>query len=88
MVKQGCNYIDNSIQSMGEFFEIRIENLERFDSKKNSSKTWKNKANKKREHSDQNFSKYKSSQGTESGKKCFQYQCVDALPTSTLPSRL
>ena len=34
MAEQGYNYLDGSIQHMGEFFETRIENLERFDSKK------------------------------------------------------
>ena len=31
MMEQGYNYLDDSIQSMSEFFETRIENLERFN---------------------------------------------------------
>ena len=38
-VKQGYNYLDDSIQSMAEFFEIKIENIERFDSEKDSRRT-------------------------------------------------
>ena len=34
MVEQGYNYLDGSIKNMTEFFESRIENPERFDSKK------------------------------------------------------
>ena len=29
MLEQGCNYIDDPILSIAEFFEIRIENLEK-----------------------------------------------------------
>ena len=50
MVEQGYNYLDGSIQHMTEFFETRIENLERFDSKKDSKKNQHNKSNKKRKH--------------------------------------
>ena len=29
MVEQGYNYLDGPMQSMAEFFEVRIENLEK-----------------------------------------------------------
>ena len=51
MVEQGYNYLDNSIQQMTEFFETRIENLGRFDSKKDS-KNQENKSNKKNKKGD------------------------------------
>ena len=38
VVEQGYNYLDGAIQSMAEFLETKIENLERFDNKKNSNK--------------------------------------------------
>ena len=34
MVEKGYNYLDSSTQQMTEFFATMIENLERFDSKK------------------------------------------------------
>ena len=73
MVEQGYNYLDGSIQNMAEFFETRIENLERFDSKKESNKSQNTKSNKQRKHSNQNVSEEKNSQGTENGKKFCQY---------------
>ena len=54
--EQRYNYLDGSNQNMNEFFETRIKNLERFDSKKNSNKNKKNKSNKKRKHSNNNVS--------------------------------
>ena len=68
LVEQGYSYLDGSIQSMAEFFETRIEGLERFESKKDSNKEKKNKANKKRKHSNQNVSAENIYQGTETGK--------------------
>ena len=59
MMEQGYNHVDGSIQNMEEFFEIRIENLDRFDSKKDSNKVQKNKSNKNRKHSNQNVSEKK-----------------------------
>ena len=44
-----------------------IENLESFDSKKDTNKEKKNKANKKRKYSNNKVSDGKSSQGTEIG---------------------
>ena len=38
MVKQGYNYLDGSIQSMAEFFETKIKNLQMFDNKKDFNK--------------------------------------------------
>ena len=73
MVEQGYNYLDGSIQSMAEFFETRIEILERFDCKNDSNKVLKIKSNKRRKHSNQNVSDVKSSQRTERGKKFCQY---------------
>ena len=63
-VEQGHNYLDGSIQNMTEFFETRIENLERFDSKKNSRNqdNKPNKSTKKRKHIENNVSDGKSSQ--------------------------
>ena len=72
MVEQGPSYLDGSIQNMAEFFETRIENLERFDSKKESNKSQNTKSNKKRKHSNQNVSEEKNSQGKENGKKFCQ----------------
>ena len=34
MVEKGYNYLNGSIQSMAEFFETMLENLERFDSRR------------------------------------------------------
>ena len=68
IVEQGYNYLDDSIQNMIEFFETIIENLERFDSKKDSNKGQKNKSNKKRKYSNQNLSE-KSFQESENGYK-------------------
>ena len=48
MVEQGYIYLDDTIQSMTEFFETRIENLERFDSLKDSNKVQKHKSYKKK----------------------------------------
>ena len=73
MVEQWYNYINGSIQHMTDFFETRIENLERIDSKKDSKKNQHKKFNKKRKHSNNNVSDGKTSQGTESGKKYCQY---------------
>ena len=73
MVEQGYNYLDGCIQNMTEFYETRVENLERFDSKKDSNKDKKNKANKKRKHSNNNVSDAKKFQETESGKKYCHY---------------
>ena len=73
MVEQGYSYLDGSIQNMEEFFEIRIKNLEWFDSKKDSNKGWKTKFNKKRKHFNKNFSEEKTSQGIETGKNFCQY---------------
>ena len=69
MVDRGYNYLDGSIQSMAEFFETRIENLEIFDFKKDSNKVQKAKSNKKRKYSNQNVSEEKNCSGTEGGKK-------------------
>ena len=58
---------------MRYFFETRIENMKRFDSKNDANKGQKNKSSKKRRHSNQNDSKENTPQGTESGEKCCQY---------------
>ena len=47
MVEQGYNYLDSSIQQMTEFFETRIGNLEKFDSKKDSIRNQDKQSNKK-----------------------------------------
>ena len=79
MVEQGYNYLDTSIQEMAEFFETRVENLEKFDSKKESKKNQekqnnkKNKKNKKGKHSHNSVSENRNSQGSETGKKYCQY---------------
>ena len=73
MVEPGYNYLDGSIQSKTEFFKTRIENLERFDSKKDSNKDEEHKANKKRKHFKDNVSDGKSYTGTETDKKYCQY---------------
>ena len=73
MIEQGYNYLDSSIQHMIVCFETRIENLERFDNKKDSKNNQHNKSNKRRKYSNNNVSDEKSSKGTETGKKYCQY---------------
>ena len=41
MVEQEYIYLDGSIKNTAEFFETWIENLERFDSKRDSKKRQK-----------------------------------------------
>ena len=38
IVEQVYNYLNGSIQSMAEFFEARVEKLEKFDNKKDNNK--------------------------------------------------
>ena len=49
MVEQEYNYLDSSIQQMTEFFESRIENLEKYDSKKKSKKKNQDSQNNKKD---------------------------------------
>lgn len=77
MIEQGYNYLNSSIQQMTEFFETRVENLEKFDSKKESKKhqggNSNHKKNKKRKHSNSSVSESRNSQSSETGKKFCQY---------------
>ena len=73
MVEQGYNYLDGSIQHMTKFFKTKIENLEMFDTKKDSKKKQHNKSNKKRKYFNNYVSDGKSSQGTQTGKMFCQY---------------
>ena len=59
MVEQCYKFLDGSIHNMSKFFEMRTENLERFDSKKESNKIQKSKPNKKRKHFNQEVSEEK-----------------------------
>ena len=76
MVEQGYNYLDSSIQQMTEFFETRVENQEKSNSKKESKKNQgkqNHKKNKKRKHSSYGVSENMNSQGSETGKTFCQY---------------
>ena len=76
MVEQGYNYLDSSVQQMIQFFESRVENLEKFDSKKESKKhqggNSNHKKNKKRKHNN-SVSENRNSSSSETGKKFCQY---------------
>ena len=74
---------------MTGFFETRIENVERFDTKNDSKKNQNNRPNKKRKYSINNVSDGKTSKRSEFRKNFASImKCVDTVPMNVHLSKI